>query len=286
MTIRRFVAAESWGYCARECAELFGSQPGSREITCILGGHAYVKTPLQTGKVVGGSRSLSEFGVLFVSLDNVPSNDEIVWLSRTSVNDDVPTEPPVTVEPVSHGGSVLPNSTETMETSSSDKVARESLYSSLDPRHIQAERVVALIVSICFTIPALVGIVVVGFGLGFTLVWLGVTAGILLPLVLLIVFMFLWPPISHRHVRWRLDEIGLEIQRGVYWRKTLSVPLARLQHADLTQGPIQRQWGLAKLTVYTAGTENASVELDGLAYETAVELRDRLLRQQGVGDVV
>lgn len=218
-----------------------------------------------------------------MSLDNVPSNDEIVWLSNTSANDDGPTEAPATVEPDSTDMPALPKAT---ENPTSNHGTREAIYSSLDPRHIQVERVVALIVSIAVTIPALVGIVFVGFNLGFDLLWLGISAGIVLPLMLLIVFMFLWPPISYRHVRWKLDGIGLEIQRGVYWRKTLSVPLARLQHADLTQGPIQRQWGLAKLTVYTAGTENASVELDGLAYETAVELRDRLLRQQGVGDVV
>ncbi len=66
----------------------------------------------------------------------------------------------------------------------------------------------------------------------------------------------------------------------------ISVPLARLQHADISQGPLQRQWGLAKLIVYTAGTQHASVELEGLAYETAIKLRDHLLHQQGTGDVV
>jgi membrane protein YdbS with pleckstrin-like domain len=54
----------------------------------------------------------------------------------------------------------------------------------------------------------------------------------------------------------------------------------------LAQGPLQRQWGLAKLIVYTAGTQHASVELEGLAYETAVGLRDHLLRQLGTRDVV
>ncbi|MBL8892564.1 MAG: PH domain-containing protein [Planctomycetaceae bacterium] len=221
-----------------------------------------------------------------MSDNDVPSNNEILWLSKTSGTDEVLTGPSTAVEPVSTDGAPSALSPPTTVALTENKSIDQSMYCSLDPRHVQAERFVAMIVSIVLSLLALVGVVIVGFSLGFTLLWLGITTGILLLLVMLILFMFFWPPISHRHVRWKLDEIGLEIQRGVYWQKTLSVPLARLQHADLTQGPIQRQWGLAKLTVHTAGTENASVELDGLAYETAVELRDRLLRQQGVVDVV
>jgi uncharacterized protein len=95
-----------------------------------------------------------------------------------------------------------------------------------------------------------------------------------------------WPPVEHRHKFWRLDETGLEIRRGVFWKSQISIPLARLQHADLVQGPLQRRYGLARLTIHTAGTENASVELSGLAMETATWLRDQLIRQRGVGDVV
>lgn len=162
----------------------------------------------------------------------------------------------------------------------------DRVYQPLDPRDVQVSRVVALIISMVLGVAASVGIVLAGFGAGFSIVWMGASVCGVMLLSLLIAFLFYWPPISHRHVRWRLDQVGLEIQRGVFWKQTISVPLARLQHADLTQGPLQRQWGLAKLTVYTAGTQHASVELDGLAYETATTLRDRLLRQQGVGDVV
>ncbi len=162
----------------------------------------------------------------------------------------------------------------------------EREYHALDPRDIQVSRVVALIISLVLGVGALIGIVTGGFAAGFSTIWMWAAAGGVLLLLMLISFLFSWPPIHHRHVRWRMDDVGLEIQRGVFWKQTISVPLARLQHADLTQGPLQRQWGLAKLTVYTAGTQHASVELDGLAYETAARLRDRLLRQQGVGDVV
>lgn len=162
----------------------------------------------------------------------------------------------------------------------------EPVYYSRDPRQVALERVEAGIGSGILAVVLVVGAVFAGaaarFGAGW---WWGVGIAFLVWL-LLSLWMFVWPPIHHRHVRWRLDDTGLEIHRGVFWRHILSVPLARLQHADLAQGPLQRQWGLAKLIVYTAGTQHASVELEGLAYETAVGLRDHLLRQLGTRDVV
>ena len=92
-----------------------------------------------------------------------------------------------------------------------------------------------------------------------------------------------WPPIEHRYTRWRLDSIALEIRRGVVWRAVIDVPISRVQHTDVKQGPIQRRFGLATLVVHTAGSENASVELGGLRRETALELRDALLAHSEEG---
>ena len=95
-----------------------------------------------------------------------------------------------------------------------------------------------------------------------------------------------WPAISYRCLRWRVGETGLEIHRGVLWRHQISVPVARVQHADVSQGPLQRQFELGTLIVHTAGTQNASVELDGLAHAFAVQLRDEIVKQKELVDVV
>jgi membrane protein YdbS with pleckstrin-like domain len=95
-----------------------------------------------------------------------------------------------------------------------------------------------------------------------------------------------WPEWHFARASYRLNEMGLEIRLGVVWRVQIAVPIARVQHADVSQGPLQRQFGLGKLTIHTAGTHNASVELDGLAHETALELRDLIVRQRGTSDVV
>ena len=86
-----------------------------------------------------------------------------------------------------------------------------------------------------------------------------------------------WPVLELRHTRWRIDTDGLEIRRGVVWRHTISVPRERIQHTDVAQGPIQRRFGLATLSVHTAGTHHSEIQLSGLSYETAQALRNDLL---------
>ena len=74
-----------------------------------------------------------------------------------------------------------------------------------------------------------------------------------------------------------LDADGLEYEHGWKWRHQISVPRSRIQHTDVTQGPYERRFGLATLVVYTAGTEHASISIEGLSHQTALTLRDALL---------
>lgn len=86
-----------------------------------------------------------------------------------------------------------------------------------------------------------------------------------------------WPPVSYRYTSYRVDADGMEIRSGVYFRSVTTVPKSRVQHTDVSQGPLQRKYGLATLTVHTAGTENAQVQLPGLPHEVALRIRDHLL---------
>ena len=62
------------------------------------------------------------------------------------------------------------------------------------------------------------------------------------------------------------------------WRQVTSVPRSRVQHIDVAQGPLIRRFELAQLIIHTAGTEHATVELNGLAHDVALRLRDFLIR--------
>ena len=98
-------------------------------------------------------------------------------------------------------------------------------------------------------------------------------------------FISWWPGVSYRHTDYRISDQGLRIRRGVLWRSVGNVPRSRVQHTDVSQGPVERYFGLATLVVYTAGTHHASTSLRGLPHERALLIRDHLIAG-GKGDAV
>lgn len=94
-----------------------------------------------------------------------------------------------------------------------------------------------------------------------------------------------WPEIAYRHASYKVDEQGIEIRKGVFWRKVINVPRSRVQHTDVSQGPLERHYGLGTLIIYTAGTDHAKVDLSGLDHGTALRIRDHLLPREA-GDAV
>lgn len=96
---------------------------------------------------------------------------------------------------------------------------------------------------------------------------------------------YIWPAVHYRHVSYTLDSEGIEIRSGVWWRQVMSVPRSRVQHIDVSQGPMERSYGLGRLVLYTAGTSHSRVELPGLNYTVAFNLRNHLL-PRGSDDAV
>jgi membrane protein YdbS with pleckstrin-like domain len=76
---------------------------------------------------------------------------------------------------------------------------------------------------------------------------------------------------------YRVDADGIEIRKGVIWRSVVNVPRSRIQHTDVSQGPLERNFALSTLHVFTAGTEHSEVTLAGLQHSRALRIRDHLL---------
>jgi membrane protein YdbS with pleckstrin-like domain len=88
---------------------------------------------------------------------------------------------------------------------------------------------------------------------------------------------YVWPLYEFRRTSYVLDEDGIEIRTGVIWRAVTNVPRSRVQHIDVSQGPLERSYGLGRLIIFTAGTHHSRVELPGLDYAVAFALRHHLL---------
>jgi membrane protein YdbS with pleckstrin-like domain len=147
----------------------------------------------------------------------------------------------------------------------------------VDPRSIRVARLIAI--PITLAIPVLpLAFLTIGWALGGipTVVYLPLLATVLLLAGLALTIAYRFPAARHRHLRYRVYPDGLRIQRGVFWRKTIWIPITRVQHTDVSQGPLQRKYDLATLTVHTAGTEGASIPLSGLEHGIANRLSDHL----------
>ena len=158
---------------------------------------------------------------------------------------------------------------------------------SLDPRVIPLNRITNSLIVAAIALGLLVALGIVTLAVDDMPGWL---RG-LLPVAWLVLVVFGgvlaygWPARSYRHASYRVDGQGIEIRRGVYWRVVINLPRSRVQHIDVSQGPLDRRYGPGTLVVYTAGTDHAKVELGGLEHGRALRIREHLL-PPGADDAV
>lgn len=82
--------------------------------------------------------------------------------------------------------------------------------------------------------------------------------------------------LRYRRWRWHVDDVAVVLRRGGIVQVTTTVPRFRLQHVDVSQGPIERRLGLATLVLHVAGSD-AEHQLPGLDASTADHVRAALV---------
>jgi membrane protein YdbS with pleckstrin-like domain len=151
----------------------------------------------------------------------------------------------------------------------------------LDPRHIPHRQRVGWIAAAFLTGVSFLAALVFWASTGFSLISLAAAgAGWLAFSGLLAWHAQAWPEIAYRHTSYKVDGQGIEIRRGVFWRTIINIPRSRVQHTDVSQGPLERTHELGTLVVYTAGTDHARVDLHGLAHARALRIREHLLPKE------
>ncbi|MGH3089643.1 MAG: PH domain-containing protein, partial [Rubrobacteraceae bacterium] len=90
------------------------------------------------------------------------------------------------------------------------------------------------------------------------LLWILPALGAALLSALLI---FVTPSLSWRQWRYEIRPDEVDLQHGIFWVTRTLVPLARIQHVDTQNGPLQRRYGLATVVFYTAAGANRIPEL-------------------------
>ncbi len=102
--------------------------------------------------------------------------------------------------------------------------------------------------------------------------------GVFLIPVILPAFYLIFRMPERRYRRWgyKISADRIRIVRGYWFHTDTVVPLGRVQHIDVDQGPIQRRYGLATLRMHTAGTHGATVSLPGLLHPDALAMREAI----------
>ena len=141
----------------------------------------------------------------------------------------------------------------------------------LHPNYAHALRVRTTLTAIPFLVAALVAELALRDK---ALLPTGIVAGTVLLIAIVLIVRI--PARRYGARGYQISADRLRAVRGLLFRSDTVVPFGRVQHIDVDQGPLERFFGIATLTLHTAGNHNASVALPGLGEELAREMRETI----------
>lgn len=94
-------------------------------------------------------------------------------------------------------------------------------------------------------------------------------------LLVLLVCLIMFPPVYHRHYRFRIDDDEIDVRSGVLFLTHILVPVERVHQVEVSRGPIDRLYDLAEVTVTTAG---GKFTMSHLSDDDAEDIAERLNR--------
>ncbi len=71
-------------------------------------------------------------------------------------------------------------------------------------------------------------------------------------------------------------EKDVHYRKGWLTRSIISVPICRIQHLEVSQGMLGKLWDIAKIKIYTAGDSSSDLEISGISFEKAEQIKTLL----------
>ena len=81
-----------------------------------------------------------------------------------------------------------------------------------------------------------------------------------------------------------LRKQDMAFRSGLYWQKTVLLAYNRIQHVEVSSGPLQRKYGLSSLKFFTAGGSGVDLKVDGLSSKRAEQVRSFIIEKCGEVD--
>lgn len=114
----------------------------------------------------------------------------------------------------------------------------------------------------------------------------------MLPLWLIVLFIiflvvsYILSTLTYKYWKYQLTDTAVSVEKGIIWKKYISIPYDRIQNVDIYRGVLARLMGLSDLQIQTAGYagdpkhgSSSEGRLPGLGVEEAKALRDTLLQK-------
>lgn len=79
-----------------------------------------------------------------------------------------------------------------------------------------------------------------------------------------------------------LRDKDLTYKKGWIFYSTTTIPFNRIQHTEVSQGPLERRFELCSLKIFTAGGSTSDLSIPGLEEDEAQQLRDFIAKKAAV----
>ncbi len=106
--------------------------------------------------------------------------------------------------------------------------------------------------------------------------WMGIAGAAWL---LLATTWFLLMELSFRNKAYAIRDKDVIYRSGWIIQTIHTCPFNRIQHSTVAMGPLERQFGLARLILYTAGSNDADLSIPGLPESTAESLKEWITKK-------
>ena len=113
-------------------------------------------------------------------------------------------------------------------------------------------------------------------------------AGLLIAAPILMILRAWFVYASTKAIHYSIRQHDVILQSGVFWKKEVTQPLKRIQHVELTRGPIDKRFGLANVRLFSAGTARSTFKIPGVEFQIAAQIKQYVLeyKDQSVTETI
>nr|WP_201468779.1 PH domain-containing protein [Microbacterium hydrocarbonoxydans] len=150
---------------------------------------------------------------------------------------------------------------------SSARLELDGTWHQISPRYVVSQ----ILQNVIFIVVVAAIAAVLALALEQTWAWIPAGVIVLITLITLIIL-----PRQAKAIGYMLRSDDIVFRKGILWQRMIAVPYGRMQLVDITQGPLDRAFGVSQLKMVTAAA-TTGVQIPGLTQAASEALRDTLI---------